>query len=201
MDSCYSGGTVISARESSSKGRIEIIAACGYSELTILPGRNFLIFTQALVDELDRWLETNIQHPFTAANLHRGMSERMIWNGLNRRETRYLPTPEEIQEMEARGESYTTDQYVYLPQTPVYFNLCDDFRQPSIPLKPLPINNHPQRIDGVNDRYIDVPRPAPWHGRRNISRHWDSGQTPEDTNSAADGGRYFQATNSRETTT
>lgn len=82
MDSCHFGGTILSSWGSSSCGRTEIIAACSYLGESSMPTPGNYTFTRALIDELEDRLGFRASQPFTAATLHRGMSEKLIRSGL-----------------------------------------------------------------------------------------------------------------------
>jgi hypothetical protein len=186
IDSCFSGGTIISSQGSNSKSRTEIIAACSYLEKTPAPKYNAFTFAEALLGDLENNLGSRNPQPFTAANLHRGMSERIVKSGVEQNERDRLHPFEEILDIRSRLRIPPPPP---LPEMPVHFNLCDDFRQPSIPLKALPFNDEPQRIDSVNDGNHGSGNPPPTRTsrrrrRRNIFQNSGLGQSPDDMISA-----------------
>lgn len=139
IDSCSSGGTILSSQNSRSTGRTEIIAACSYGCQTPSPHGAPFEFTDALLKELEDRLRLNTQLPFTAASLHRGMSERLVEAGrLQQASSHASPAMEVVSQVPAGCRRYLS---TLLPAMPVHFNICDDSSLPGIPLQPLFIDH------------------------------------------------------------
>ena len=118
LDSCFSGGFITGVDTTKSKGKVEVIAASGYSEMAFGPEkvrtmwtRHVPTFTRELVKQLKSKAETNL--PFTAANLHVGLVQQIIHANFD---------------SQAHGG--------VLP-TPVHFNLGQNLEAGSILLKPF----------------------------------------------------------------
>ena len=152
IDSCHSGSTILSSQGSSSRGRTEIIAACPYTGTAPSPHGAILAFTETLLQELEYRLGLNTRLPFTAASLHRGMSERLVKEGLHQARARAPPRMKVLSAFLEGSQHYSPAQF---PRMPVYFNLCDDFSLPSIPLQPMFLNHDSgqnEHSDGIRKK-------------------------------------------------